>query len=62
MADKKRKIEKVNQFIEELLSDVHITVALRNIIFDSSPGLMEEYEWIMPNYSYYGLVCYPRML
>lgn len=59
MTDKIRKIEEVDQFIENLPEDVqNITVALRKIIFDSSREIMEEYKWSMPNYSYNGLVCY----
>ena len=59
MTDKIRGIEEVDQFIEDLPDDIqNITVALRKIIFDSSPELMEEYKWSMPNYSYNGLVCY----
>lgn len=59
MTNKIRKIEEVDQFIEDLPDDIqNITVTLRKIIFDASLELMEEYKWSMPNYSYNGLVCY----
>lgn len=59
MVDKIREIEEVNQFILDLPKDIqNITVALREIILNSSPGLKEEFKWSMPNYSYNGLVCY----
>lgn len=59
MVDKKRTIEEVDQFILDLPNNIqNITVALRKIILDSFPELMEEFKWSMPNYSYNGLVCY----
>lgn len=49
----------VDQYISELPEDIqNITEALRKIILDASPNLIEEYKWSMPNYSYNGLVCY----
>lgn len=57
--DEKRTNEQVDQFISELPDEIReITEALRKIIFDASPKLVEEYKWSMPNYSYNGLVCY----
>lgn len=57
--NEKRKIKEVNQYISDLPGDIQeITVALRNILFESSPELIEEFKWSMPNYSYNGLVCY----
>jgi len=54
-----RTNEEVDQLIEKLPDDItNITAALRKIILDSSPKLIEEYKWSMPNYSYNGLVCY----
>ena len=59
MADKIRTIEAVDQYIIDLPKNIQdITVALREIILDSSPELIEEFKWSMPNYSYNGLVCY----
>lgn len=59
MANNKRTIKEVDQFILDLSEDIQkITKALRNIILDASPELVEEYKWSMPNYSYKGLVCY----
>ncbi|ALX48302.1 DUF1801 domain-containing protein [Lentibacillus amyloliquefaciens] len=59
MVNKARKVEEVDQFISNLPKDIqNITVALRKIIFESSPELTEEFKWSMPNYSYNGLVCY----
>jgi hypothetical protein len=59
MSDKIRTIEEVDQYIENLPDDIQkITEALRKIILDASPELIEEYKWSMPNYSYNGLVCY----
>ncbi|HWO76415.1 MAG TPA: DUF1801 domain-containing protein [Bacillus sp. (in: firmicutes)] len=59
MDNKIRKIEEVNQFILDLPKNIQtITVALREIILNSSPELKEEFKWSMPNYSYNGLVCY----
>lgn len=56
---KERATEKVDSFIEDLPENIQeITNALRKIIFEASPKLMEEYKWSMPNYSYNGLVCY----
>ncbi len=56
---KGRVIEEVNQYIENLPENIKlITENLRQIILDSSPKLVEEYKWSMPNYSYKGLVCY----
>ena len=59
MNDKVRTINEVDQFIEALPNEIQdITVALREIILHSSPKLIEEFKWFMPNYSYNGLVCY----
>jgi hypothetical protein len=59
MSEKVRTIEEVDQYIENLPDDIRkITAALRKTILDSSPELIEEYKWSMPNYSYNGLVCY----
>ena len=59
MADKIRTIEAVDQYIIGLPKNIQdITVALREIILDSFPELIEEFKWSMPNYSYNGLVCY----
>jgi len=59
MANNKRTIKEVDQFILDLPEDIQkITKALRNIILDASPELVEEYKWSMPNYSYKGLACY----
>ncbi len=59
MADKERTTEEVDQLIEGLPNDIQtIVLSLRKIILNSSPGLIEEYKWSMPNYSYNGLVCY----
>ena len=52
-------IIEVDTFIVNLPEDIqNIIRALREIIFDASPHLLEEYKWSMPNYSYKGLVCY----
>ncbi len=57
--EKTRTIEAVDQYISELPEDIrNIASALREIILDASPTLVEEYKWSMPNYSYNGLVCY----
>ncbi|WP_099351545.1 DUF1801 domain-containing protein [Fredinandcohnia onubensis] len=57
--EKTRTIEAVDQYISELPENIqHITTALRKIILDASPNLVEEYKWSMPNYTYNGLVCY----
>jgi hypothetical protein len=54
-----RERAEVNQFISELPQELQeITVALRKIILEASPELVEEFKWSMPNYSYHGLVCY----
>jgi hypothetical protein len=59
MSEKVRTIEEVDQYIENLPDAIQkITEALRTIILDASPELIEEYKWSMPNYSYNGLVCY----
>ncbi|SDO14972.1 hypothetical protein SAMN05518871_11122 [Psychrobacillus sp. OK028] len=59
MVDNERKIIEVDQFILGLPEDTqNIAKTLREIILDSSPVLVEEYKWSMPNYSYKGLVCY----
>ncbi|SDJ30611.1 DUF1801 domain-containing protein [Natribacillus halophilus] len=59
MVNKNRKVEEVDQFISNLPNDIQdITVALREIILKSSPELIEDFKWSMPNYSYNGLVCY----
>ncbi|MFC4023011.1 DUF1801 domain-containing protein [Oceanobacillus longus] len=58
MADK-RRTEAVDQFIEDLPEEIQIITAdLRKLILNSSPKLVEELKWSMPNYSYNGLVCY----
>jgi hypothetical protein len=59
MADKIRTIKAVDQYIIDLPENIQdIAVALREIILDSFPELIEEFKWSMPNYSYKGLVCY----
>jgi len=59
MGNEERTIKEVDQYIEILPEDIQaITNSLREIIFNSSPELKEEYKWSMPNYSYKGLVCY----
>jgi hypothetical protein len=59
MVDKRRTNEEVDRYIMDLPKNIQdITVALRKIILDSFPELIEEYKWSMPNYSYNGLVCY----
>ena len=59
MTDKIRTTEKVDQMIDQLSPDIQeITNALRKVIFDASPKLIEEFKWSMPSYSYKGLVCY----
>ncbi len=59
MGHEERKLVEVDQYIEQLPEEIgEITVALRNIILEASPKLVEEYKWSMPNYSYKGLVCY----
>jgi hypothetical protein len=57
--NKARKITEVNQYIEKLAEPIQeITETLREIILETSPALMEEYKWSMPNYTYKGLICY----
>ncbi|WP_267497958.1 DUF1801 domain-containing protein [Bacillus sp. REN16] len=57
--EKTRTIEPVDQYILNLPEDIqNITKALRRMILDASPNLVEEYKWSMPNYTYNGLVCY----
>lgn len=59
MVNKGRTIKEVDQFIVDLPNDIQgITETLRNIILSSSPKLVEEFKWSMPNYSFNGLVCY----
>lgn len=59
MEDSTKTITAVDKFIQSLPIDIQsIAEALRKIILDSSPALVEEYKWSMPNYSYKGLVCY----
>lgn len=59
MNSEKRTVVEVDHFIGNLPEEIQeITEALRNIILDASPLLLEEYKWSMPNYSYKGLVCY----
>lgn len=59
MRSKDRTIIEVDQFIEKLPNEIQeITVALREILLNASPEIIEEYKWSMPNYSYKGLVCY----
>lgn len=59
MSENTRTIDVVDQYLIDLPEEIQkITVALRNIILTSSPKLIEEYKWSMPNYSYNGLVCY----
>lgn len=59
MTYKLRRNEKVDQLIVNLPEDMqNIANSLRTIILESSPKLIEEYKWSMPNYSYNGLVCY----
>lgn len=54
-----RTIIEVDQYIANLQEDIQlITETLRKLILDSSPELVEEYKWSMPNYSKNGLVCY----
>ncbi len=57
--EKTRTIESVDHYILALPVDIqNITAALREIILNASPNLVEEYKWSMPNYTYKGLVCY----
>ncbi|MFS0823128.1 DUF1801 domain-containing protein [Bacillus sp. 1P02SD] len=57
--EKTRTIVPVDQYILNLPENIqNITAALRKIILDASPNLVEEYKWSMPNYTYKGLVCY----
>ncbi|THE09259.1 DUF1801 domain-containing protein [Bacillus timonensis] len=57
--DQTRTTDSVDQYILKLTADIqHIAAALRKIILSSSPNLVEEYKWSMPNYTYKGLVCY----
>ncbi|WP_026908139.1 DUF1801 domain-containing protein [Paucisalibacillus globulus] len=59
MGEETRTNKEVDQYIENLPEDIQeITIALREIILNSSPKLIEEYKWSMPNYSYMGLTCY----
>ncbi|WP_462413205.1 DUF1801 domain-containing protein [Neobacillus sp. Marseille-QA0830] len=59
MTNKLRTNEKVDQLIVKFPEDIrNIVVSLRKIILDSSPKLIEELKWSMPNYSSNGLVCY----
>ncbi|WP_449536601.1 DUF1801 domain-containing protein [Ferdinandcohnia sp. Marseille-Q9671] len=59
MSEKGRRIEAVDQYILALPEDIKdITRELRQIILTSSPNLVEEFKWSMPNYSFNGLVCY----
>lgn len=59
MAQEKRTNDKVDQYIAELPEEIQkITIALREIVLESSLELNEEFKWSMPNYSYHGLVCY----
>jgi hypothetical protein len=59
MTDEIRTIKEVDQFIDTLPTDIqNLVVALRGIILNSSPKLVEEFKWSMPNYTYNGLVCY----
>lgn len=59
MVEKVRTIEEVDQYILNLPEEIQeITKALRKIILDASPNLIEEFKWSMPNYSSNGLVCY----
>ncbi|MEK3980446.1 DUF1801 domain-containing protein [Psychrobacillus sp. FSL K6-2836] len=59
MENSTRTITEVDKFIRGLPNDIQsIAEALRKIILDASPALVEEYKWSMPNYSCKGLVCY----
>lgn len=59
MENGKRKIKEVDQYIAKLPENIQeITETLREIILNTATALKEEYKWSMPNYSYYGLVCY----
>lgn len=59
MDNKVRTIKEVDQFIMNLPNGIQdITNTLRKVILNSSPKLVEEFKWAMPNYSYKGLVCY----
>ncbi|RKQ32662.1 DUF1801 domain-containing protein [Oceanobacillus halophilus] len=59
MENQGRTIKEVDQFIFNLPDDIQeLTNALREIILNASPDLVEEYKWSMPNYSNNGLVCY----
>ncbi|QUG42791.1 DUF1801 domain-containing protein [Psychrobacillus sp. INOP01] len=59
MENNTRTITEVDKFIQDLPDNIQsIAEALRKIILDASPALVEEYKWSMPNYSYKGLVCY----
>lgn len=54
-----RKVSAVDHFIAELpAATKEIAVSLRELIFESSPELIEEFKWSMPNYSSNGLVCF----
>ena len=59
MVKKERAIIEVDQYIGALNNDIQIiTAALREIILNSSPKLVEEFKWSRPIYSFNGLVCY----
>lgn len=59
MGTEVRTIKEVDRYIENLPEDIQeITNSLREIILNSSPELIEEYKWSMPNYSFKGLACY----
>ncbi|HWL11808.1 MAG TPA: DUF1801 domain-containing protein [Ureibacillus sp.] len=59
MSSKNRTIKDVDQFIGKLPDEIQeMTAALREILLNASPEIVEEYKWSMPNYSYKGLVCY----
>lgn len=59
MNSKDRTLLEVDQFIEKLPDEIQeMTAALREILLNASPEIVEEYKWSMPNYSCKGLVCY----
>lgn len=59
MSDQVRTVTEVDQYIEKLPEDIQeMTVLLRKLILETSPKLVEEFKWSMPNYAYNGLVCY----
>ncbi|MBM6614619.1 DUF1801 domain-containing protein [Desemzia sp. RIT804] len=59
MNNETRSNKEVTHLVEELPDNIQeITQTLRTLVLETSPKLIEEYKWSMPNYSYKGLVCY----